>query len=39
MLFAAMLVAGAASALLPRDVNFGGLLQSPWNPCDVLALS
>jgi hypothetical protein len=29
MLLAAMLVAGAACALLPQDVNFGGLLQSP----------
>jgi len=39
MLFAAMLVVGAACALLPGDVNVGGLPQSPWNPCDVLAVS
>jgi hypothetical protein len=39
MLLEAMLVAGAASALLPRDVNVGGLPRLPWNPCDLLALS
>jgi hypothetical protein len=39
MLFAAMVVAGAAYPLLPGDVNVGGLPRSPWNPCDVLALS
>jgi hypothetical protein len=39
MLFPAMLVAGAAYARLPEDVNAGGLPRSLWNPCDILALS
>jgi hypothetical protein len=39
MLFPAMLVVGAAYALLPRGVNVGALPPSLWNPCDVLALS
>jgi hypothetical protein len=39
MLLAARLVSGVACAPLLQDVNFGGLPQPPWNPCDLLALS